>query len=79
METKFLLLKMSANNDIFASNEDEGAGIAQSYSTGLRPGLSGLPVPVEARNCSLHYHAQTGSGAHPASYKMGTNGFFPWW
>jgi hypothetical protein len=27
--------------------------------------------------CSLHHRAQTGSGAHPASYPMGTSGSFP--
>jgi hypothetical protein len=30
-----------------------------------------------ARNISLHYRVQTGSGAHPASYPVGTRGSFP--
>jgi hypothetical protein len=29
------------------------------------------------RNFSLHHRVQTGSGAHPASYPMGTRGSFP--
>jgi hypothetical protein len=31
---------------------------------------------AEAGNISLHHHVQTGSGAHPASYPMGTRDFF---
>jgi hypothetical protein len=30
-----------------------------------------------AGNCSLNHCVQTGSGAHPASYPMGTKGSFP--
>jgi hypothetical protein len=30
-----------------------------------------------AGNFSLHHHVQNGSGAHPASYPMGTRGSFP--
>jgi hypothetical protein len=33
--------------------------------------------PVGARNSSLLNSGQTGSGAHPASYTMGTVGPFP--
>jgi hypothetical protein len=32
---------------------------------------------VGAGNFSLHHHDQNGSGAHPASYPMGTRGPFP--
>jgi hypothetical protein len=32
---------------------------------------------VGAGNFSLHHHIQNGSGAHPASYPMGTRGSFP--
>jgi hypothetical protein len=28
-------------------------------------------------NFSLHHRVQTGSEAHPASYPMGTRGYFP--
>jgi hypothetical protein len=34
-------------------------------------------VPAEAGNFSLHHHVQTSSGAHPASYPIGTRGSFP--
>jgi len=33
--------------------------------------------PAEAENFSLHHRVQNGSGAHPASYPMGTGGSFP--
>jgi hypothetical protein len=46
-------------------------GIAQWYNAGLRAGLSGV------RKFFLHHRVQTGSGAHPASYIMGTRGSFP--
>jgi hypothetical protein len=54
-----------------------GVGIAQWYSAGLRVGWSGVRVPAWARNFSLHHRVQTGCGAHPASYKMGSRGSFP--
>jgi hypothetical protein len=47
-------------------------GIAQRYSAGLRAGRSRVRVPPRTENFSLHHRAQTGSGAHPASYPMGT-------
>jgi hypothetical protein len=31
--------------------------------------------PAEAGNFSLHHRVQNGSGAHTASYPMGTKGF----
>jgi len=33
--------------------------------------------PAGAGNFSIHHRLHTGSGAHPASYQMGTGGFFP--
>jgi hypothetical protein len=33
--------------------------------------------PASAGNFSLHHRVQNGSGAHPASYPMGTRGSFP--
>jgi hypothetical protein len=32
--------------------------------------------PIGATNFSPHHRVQTGSGAHPASYRMGTRGSF---
>jgi len=36
----------------------------------------GVRFPVGAGNFSLWHHVQTGSGAHPASYPMGSRGTF---
>jgi hypothetical protein len=50
-------------------------GIALGY--GLDDRVSRVPFPVGAGNSSLHHRVQNGSGAHPASYPMGTRGSFP--
>jgi hypothetical protein len=54
-----------------------GSGIAQCYSAGLRAGWSGVRVPGGVGISSPHHRVQTGSGAHPASYTMGTRSSFP--
>jgi hypothetical protein len=38
---------------------------------------SRVRFPAGAGNSSLHHRVQTGSGAHPPSYPMGTMGSFP--
>jgi hypothetical protein len=64
---------------IFSFNGDNsavtGAGTAQWYSAGLRAGWW-VRIPAEVGNFSRH-RVQTGSGAHPASYPMGTRGSLP--
>jgi hypothetical protein len=47
-------------------------GIALGY--GLDDRVSRVRFPEGAGNFSLHYRVQNGSGAHPASYPMGTRG-----
>jgi hypothetical protein len=54
---------------------DSSVGIAVGY--GLDDRCSRVRFPAEAENFSLHYRVQNGSGAHPASYPMGTRGSFP--
>jgi hypothetical protein len=44
---------------------------------GLDDRGSRVQFPTGAGNFSLHYSVQIGSGAHPASYPMGTRGSFP--
>jgi hypothetical protein len=51
------------------------AGIALGY--GLDDLGSRVRFPAGAGNFSLHRRVQNGSGAHPASYPMGTRGSFP--
>jgi hypothetical protein len=53
---------------------DSSVGIALGY--GLDDRDSGFPFPAGAGNFSPHYYVQNGSGAHPASYPMGTRGSF---
>jgi hypothetical protein len=48
--------------------------IAQWYSARLRAGWSGVRVPAEAKNFSLHHRVQIGSGTHTASYPWGQSG-----
>jgi hypothetical protein len=54
---------------------DSSVGIALSY--GLDNGDSRVRFPAGAGNFSFHHGIQNGSGAHPASYPMGTGGSFP--
>jgi hypothetical protein len=44
---------------------------------GLDDRGSRFRFPAGAGNFSLHYRVQNGSGAHQASYPMGTMGSFP--
>jgi hypothetical protein len=45
-------------------------------SAGLRSGRSGGSFPCRVWEFSLHHRVQTCSGAHPASYPVGTRGSF---
>jgi hypothetical protein len=51
-------------------SRDSSVGIATGY------GLDGQGL-IPGRDVSLLHSVQTGSGAHPASYPMGTGGSFP--
>jgi hypothetical protein len=56
-------------------SRDSSVGIALGY--GLDDWSSRLRFSAGAGNFSLHHHVQNDSGAHPASYPMGTRGSFP--
>jgi hypothetical protein len=56
-------------------SRDSSVGIALGYWLDDRH--SRVRVPAGAENFSLHHRVQHGSGAHPASYPMGTRGSFP--
>jgi hypothetical protein len=56
-------------------DRDSSVGIALGY--GLDDRGSRVQFPAGAGNFSLHHCDQNGSGAHPASYPMGTRGSFP--
>jgi hypothetical protein len=53
------------------------ARIAQSVWRRATGWTAGVRFPVGERDFSLLRSVQTGSGAHPASYPMATEGSFP--
>jgi hypothetical protein len=64
---------MKANS--LLQSRDSSVGIALGY--GLDNRGTRVRLPGGAGNFSLHHRVQNGSGAHPASYPMGTRGSFP--
>jgi hypothetical protein len=54
---------------------DSSVGIALGY--GMDDRGSRVRFPAGVGNFSVHHRVQNGSGAHPASYPMGTRGSFP--
>jgi hypothetical protein len=56
-------------------SRDSSVGIALGY--GLDDRGSRVRFPAGGWNFSLHHRVQNGSEAHPASYPMGTMGYFP--
>jgi hypothetical protein len=64
-----------SDNVSTTKSRDSSVGIALGY--GLDDRGSRVRVPAGAGNFSLHYRVQNGSGAHPASYPMGTRVSFP--
>jgi hypothetical protein len=54
---------------------DSSGGISLGYELDDRS--SRVRFPAGTGNFSLHNRVQNGSGAHPASYSMGTRGSFP--
>jgi hypothetical protein len=55
-------------------SRDRAIGMATGYL--LDDQGVGVRVPLGSRIIIFHL-VQIGSGAHPASYQMGTGGFFP--
>jgi hypothetical protein len=56
-------------------SRDSSVGIALGY--GLDDGGFRVRFPARAGNFFLHHRVQNGSGAHSASYPMGTRGSIP--
>jgi hypothetical protein len=71
-ETEFFILSVFL---FCPKSRDSSVGIALGY--GLDDRGSRVRFPTGAGNSSLHHRVQNGSGAHPASYPMGTRGSFP--
>jgi len=61
----------------FTSNELSITILLQVTEYWLDDRMIGVRIPAGAGNFSLRHRVQTGSGAHVASYPMGTWGSFP--
>jgi hypothetical protein len=53
-----------------------GSSVSIALGYGSNDRGSRVRFPAGAGNFSLHHRVQNGSGAHPASYLMGTGGSF---
>jgi hypothetical protein len=77
--THFLVQTMKKKNWVelvmVVKSRDDSVGIATDYRLDDR--MIGFRILAGAGNFSLRHHVQTGSGAHPVSYPMGTGGSFP--
>jgi hypothetical protein len=60
---------------LLSDSRDSSVGIGLGYRLDDRG--SRVRFPAGTGNFSLNHRVQTGSGAHPASYPMGTVGSFP--
>jgi hypothetical protein len=58
---------------LIIASQESIVGISTGYS--LDDGGFGVRVPIESRISLLHV-VETGSGAHPAFYPLGTGGSF---
>jgi hypothetical protein len=72
---RFLHTAINFSHVTITKSRDSSDGIALGY--GLEDRGSRVRFPAGAGNFSLHHHVQNGSGVHPASYPMGSRGFFP--
>jgi hypothetical protein len=78
--SSFLLFPIITKNTnelfvILQKHASRGSAVAITTGYGLDDRGAGVRVPV-GQEFSLLHVVQTGSGAHPASYPMGTGGSF---
>jgi hypothetical protein len=71
---KLFRAKEKKSCSALGGSRDSSVGIALGY--GLDDRGSRVRFPAGAGNFSLHHRVQNASGAHPASYPMGTRGSF---
>jgi hypothetical protein len=67
--------KINFTNISYIKSRDSSVGIALDY--GLDDRGPTVRFPAGTRNFSLNHRVKNGSGAHPASYPMGTRGSYP--
>jgi hypothetical protein len=66
---------MNYDYSLSLQSRDTSVGIALGY--GLDDWGSRVRFPARVESFSLHHCVLNGSGAHPASYPMGTRGSIP--
>jgi hypothetical protein len=71
----FISIQFVFSVSYFYKSRDSSVGIALGY--GLDDRGFRVRFSAGAGNFSLRHRVQNGSGAHPASYEMGTRGSFP--
>jgi hypothetical protein len=64
-------------NFLFCTEKSRDSSVGRALGYGLDDRGSRVRFLAGAGNFSLHHRVQNGSGAHPASYPMGTRGSFP--
>jgi hypothetical protein len=67
--------QVTVGTKLQSKSRDSSVGRALGY--GLDGRGSRVRLLAGAGNFSLHHRVRNGSGAHPASYPMGTRGSFP--
>jgi hypothetical protein len=65
-------------NYLWSSSMKWSRGCSVGIVTELQSRRPGFDSRQGQEFLSLHHSVQTGAGVHPASYKMGTGGFFLW-
>jgi hypothetical protein len=62
---------------ILVNFESRDSSVVIALGYGLEDQGSRVRFPAGPENFPLHHHVQNSSGAHPASYPVGTRGSFP--
>jgi hypothetical protein len=65
------------NIDSIKTIRSRNSSVGTALGYGLDDRVSRVLLPAEDGNFSLRHGVQNGSGAHPASYPMGTRASFP--
>jgi hypothetical protein len=68
---------MNRNYTINNANDFRNSSVGIAEDCGLDDWGSRVRFPAETGNFSLHHPVQNGSGAHQASYPMGSRDSFP--
>jgi hypothetical protein len=63
--------------NLSTGNKSRDSSVGRALGYGLDDRGSRVRFSAGAGNFSFHHRVQNGSGAHPASYPMGTRGSFP--